>query len=195
MKVALLYLPLFFLLAASVVAKAETQKAHTHGLATFTLVLEKGMVDIEFESPAANLIGFEHKATTQKERDAVVKMKSRLQQVKYLFSFLGIHCEAKKITVDVSSVISSEYDEHQHHGDSEVHEHEPKSHNHGKSRHSEISAHYRFSCKDSEQLNSLSAMFFKQFPRIEKIDAMWITETEQGTISLTPTNNKILLKQ
>lgn len=59
------------------------------------------------------------------------------------------------------------------------------------SDHSEISAEYRFSCKNPGKLVSVSIALMKQFPGIEKINAMWITETKQGAVSLTPNNNAI----
>ena len=54
--------------------KAETNEehninhaAHIHGLATLTLAIENNVLEIQLESPAINLIGFEHQANSSEE--------------------------------------------------------------------------------------------------------------------------------
>ncbi len=169
-------------------ARSGTQEAHTHGLATLTLALENGILEAQFESPAANLLGFEHKAKSLEEKKAVTKIETTLKEPTLLFSFAGTNCQPKKTTVDVSGVMDDERKKNKEHGE---HEHHSHSKEYGESGHSEISAEYRFSCKDPEELVSVSVALINQFPGIEKIDAMWITETKQGAVSLTSSSNAI----
>jgi|AntAceMinimDraft_1070359.scaffolds.fasta_scaffold01444_11 hypothetical protein len=179
MKPAARYVLILFLLAMSAFARSGSQNAHTHGLATLTLVLENGVVEIQFESPAANFVGFEHKAASAKEKQAVIQAEATLKEPTRLFSFNGTNCQPGDTRVDVSDVVD---DEHQHHGHSKEHD---------ESGHSEISAEYHFSCKNPEKLVSVSVALIELFPGIEKINAMWITETKQGAVPLTPNNNAI----
>ena len=45
--------------------------AHVHGIATLNLAVEGDDLEIEFVSPAGNIVGFEHEAVTANERRAV----------------------------------------------------------------------------------------------------------------------------
>lgn len=175
------------LLLVSVLTSAGAQEAHTHGLATLTLALENGVIEIRFESPAANLVGFEHAARSANEKIAVARANTVLNEPVRLFTFNGTHCQLIETAVDVSGVAvgkHSETIEHDHHSHSKEHE---------ESGHSEINAEYRFSCKNPKQLKSVTADLMNQFTGIEKIDVMWITETKQGAVTLTPNKNVIAI--
>ncbi len=176
---------MLLLVSVSITAKAENQAAHIHGLATLTLALESGVLEIQFESPAANLIGFEHKAKLTKEKQVVKQTETILKSPKLLFSFVGTHCKPKETTVDISGVMDSERDQHEHHNHLKAHD---------DSGHSEITARYRFNCIDIKKLDSVSISLFDQFPRIEKINAMWVTEARQGADLLNPNRKTISLK-
>ena len=52
---------------------APAQQAHLHGIAKLTLVLEGDALEISLESPAANIVGFEHQAISEKHIKAVEK--------------------------------------------------------------------------------------------------------------------------
>ena len=180
----------------SITAKAEIQKAHVHGLATLNLALENEVMEIHFESPAANVIGFEHKARSAKEKQAVEQTKTVLKSPKLMFSFVGTDCELKATTVDISEVVDSEHEHHSHsenHSHSEHHKHS-EHHNHSSGHHSEIKSSYRFNCKDAGDLNYVSIGLFELFPGIEKINVLWVTETKQGAELLAPGRNKISLR-
>ncbi|WP_370980888.1 DUF2796 domain-containing protein [Agaribacterium sp. ZY112] len=160
---------------------AQAQHSHTHGLAVLTIALENEHLEIEFESPSANLVGFEHKAHTQKEKESVKKTKQILEQGDSLFSFGSALCIQQHSSIDTSSLISEEYEEHEHH-------------NAANKNHSEIVAHYQLNCKKPQHLKQLAVELFKKFPGIEKINVMWITESNQGSTTLTPSSPIIPLK-
>ena len=50
---------------------AAQQPAHVHGIATLNLAMEGDKLEIEFVSPAGNIVGFEHEAVTAAERRAI----------------------------------------------------------------------------------------------------------------------------
>lgn len=182
------YIFIFFLLAISLTARSVGQEAHTHGLATLTLALENDVLEIQFESPTANLVGFEHKATSPKEKKAVTQTETTLKKSNQLFSFVGTNCQPKKTIVDASGVMAQQDNKR------EEYEHHDHSKGQDESGHSEISAQYRFSCNNPKKLASVSVVLFNQFPGIEKIDAMWITEIKQGAVTLTSNKNTISLR-
>ncbi len=151
MKSTIYYLAIFLLWSVSTIAKTETQKAHIHGLATLTLALENEVFEIQIESPAANLIGFEHNASSPEEKQVVKQTETILKSPKRLFSFAGTNCKPTETTVDISGVMDSEHDQHEHHTHSK---------GHGDSSHSEITVSYHLSCKDTEKLNSVAIALF-----------------------------------
>ena len=65
----------------------ETQDAHLHGYAESHVVIDGNSVEIHFDSPSANIVGFEYRASTQKETQAVSRAKLTLETPNKLFSF------------------------------------------------------------------------------------------------------------
>lgn len=188
------YLFFIFLTVVPMAFRAESQEAHMHGLATLTLALENNILEVQFESPAANIVGFEHKANSHKEKAAVAQAEVILNNPNHLFSFVGSDCQSNNTVVDASGLMDEQHDEHKEHSN---HDHHPSSedHNdHDDDSHSEISARYRFTCKDSKNISLISVAFFSEFPGIQKIDAMWITGTKQGSTTLTSTKHSISLR-
>lgn len=188
---------LFFYCSA---AYAEQQAAHVHGLATLTLALEGNTLEIQLESPSANLVGFEHVAKSEQEKARIHKTKSLLDDPQNLFSFDGSSCKIQNIDIDITAVLVDTHaeDDHGHHDEDKDH-HEDEHHDHTDHKdghedsHSEIDAHYQFTCDKAEQLKSISIELFKQFPGIEKIDAMWVTKSLQGSSVLFASNKTIRL--
>lgn len=187
---------ILFLVSLCVNVKADIHRAHVHGVATLTLALENEVLEIQFESPAASLVGFEHKAVSLQEKQAIKQMQSLLKSPELLFEFTGAKCQSKEATIDLSGGMASEEKEHDHHG----HHHHKKEnhHDHAKEKdhdsHSEIKASYLFSCQQSQNLTSVSIALFKQFPGIEKINAMWITNIRQDSAVLSADKNTISLR-
>ncbi len=56
-------------LASSLFAQAHREHgAHEHGIATLDITVDGKSIDLDFESPAVNIIGFEHEARTPSDR-------------------------------------------------------------------------------------------------------------------------------
>ncbi len=168
-------------------ALGESLDAHIHGVAELTIALEENTLEIEFHSPSANLIGFEHKASTAKEKQAVTQAETLLTSPKELFGFEGVSCHVTKVIVDVSGVVDAEREYHDHSENSNVKEHN--------NDHSEIKAYYRFTCEKAKNLTSVSIAIFNRFSRIERINAMWVTENGQGSEQLNPKKNTVFLRK
>lgn len=164
------------------------QEAHVHGLAELTMAQDGNTLELELESPAVNIVGFEHKASTPEQIHTVERAKAVLESPQTLLVFSGTSCELKQAVVDVSALMGSDEDGHAHH-DNESEKHDEHHH-----EHSEITAHYRFECRQGSQLTSLSVEFFKHFPGIEKLHVMWVTDTQQGAAELTAQSRNIRLR-
>ena len=61
--------------------------AHVHGSAALNLALESGEVHIELDSPAANIVGFEHAPSSEGDHAALDKAVATLKNGDQLFHF------------------------------------------------------------------------------------------------------------
>ena len=155
------------------------QEAHLHGYAELTLAIESGVVEIIFESPAANIVGFEHQAASPEQIKALRDAKNLLESPSKLFKFTGTDCAPDMAQVDISGLLNESPDEHKH-GDSKHSE-----------AHSEITAEYKYRCKKGEQVSSFDVSIARQFPGVEKLRVSWITDLKQGAALVTADASRV----
>ena len=180
------------LLAAPTALYAASLDAHVHGVAELTIAIEGKSLEVQFASPAMNLVGFEHKATSAEQMATVKKVETQLNESDALFVITGNACKPAKAVIDVSSLKGdgdSHSDKEHDHGHAHNHAHAPTDDQHHEEEpddsHSEITAHYQFECKNETAVSSIAVQLFQRFPQIEKINAMWVTPTTQGAETLT----------
>ena len=188
----------------------RTMDSHQHGLAELRLLLEEQRIEIEFESPAFNLVGFEHKASNPEEKSLVRNVEAILASPAPLMSLKGGACSLGSSQVDVSSIIGGDEKhghetEHEHedkHEHADEHDHEAKhehqdKHEHAyedKTSHADISASYSFSCDNLRGLKYVEVNFFDIFSGLESIKGVWVSETSQGAAQLTDSNRRLYPK-
>ena len=86
--------------------------AHVHGIAALNLVLEGQEVHIEFDSPAANLVGFEHAPSSEADHAALDKAVATLKDGDRLFKFnADAGCQMEKVNV-ASQLLDEEHEGH-----------------------------------------------------------------------------------
>lgn len=189
--------------------KNETNlDAHVHGLSELTIALEGEDLDIQLTSPAMNIVGFEYKAVSKKDIEAIKNAKSILNQPEVLFLFSDNGCKPINIDVDVTGLIEeddhrqhdnkqnhhNDHDDHKEHDDHEDHKNDKHEdhHKHDKHEgHSEIVANYSYRCKDIAKLSSIQVSLFEAFSGIHKIHTMWLTPSKQGSVTLTAKNQMV----
>ena len=180
--------PLLLALPSSANEHAHnTQAAHIHGVAELQIAYEGNKLEIRFESPSANLLGFEHKAETEGEKQLAAEVDRILKSPQLLFVFKGSECKLSTLDVGFSSISEPVVDEHEH-----EHEHE-----HEKdityTTHSDITAEYSFLCKDGESLSEISVDLLDQFPAVNELNAQWILRTGQGSTQLSAQHKTLKL--
>ena len=168
---------------------AASLEAHVHGLSELAIAMEGENLEIQFTSPAMNLVGFEHKASSQKDLSALESAASMLRQHKTLFLFSGGRCDHVKTLVDLSDLIESDDHEHAHQQSSTEHKHDEE--HAQKNSHSEVVANYKYRCENIAQLSELTVDLFEIFPGILKMNAVWLKPLQQGAATLTP-NHRII---
>ncbi|MCW1938440.1 DUF2796 domain-containing protein [Pseudomonas sp. MDMC_285] len=152
--------------------------AHEHGVASLNAALDGNLLELQLESPAMNLVGFEHAAKSDADKAKVAAAKRELEQPISLFALNSGDCKATQ--VELESPLFGDAD-HDHDHD---HDHEGE--------HSDIQAHYRFECAKANELKQLDlAELFKRFPATEKIQVQLIGPNGQQGVELTPAQPRL----
>jgi hypothetical protein len=154
------------------------QDAHVHGVAELNIVREGQVVQIEFFSPGANLLGFERMPGAAEEWMRFATVVEDLEASAWLLGDQLAGCDMRIEAMDVPS-FSAGGDGHDH-GD-EPHDHEEEL---AEDAHVDFRVQYLFDCSRSMP-SDLRITAFQHFPGIERITTQWIVEGRPGFIELT----------
>jgi hypothetical protein len=174
-------------------------KAHVHGVAQINVALEDDQLYIEFTSPGANIVGFEHQPKTEEQKIAVHEAIATLKAGEKLF-VMAPSAGASLMESDVDTGMkidtgSESEDRHEH--EARDHRAEKQKHNaeHQKEneheQHSEFKAVYRFACKAPDKLSHMDVMLFRIFKGIEHIKVQILTPKKQTSVELNAKKNRI----
>jgi hypothetical protein len=188
-------------LAMSVIS-ASAHEAHEHGTARVNLTVEGSRVEIELETPLANLISFEHAPATEAQKKEVRDMAAALRDTGRLFIFpAAAQCRLEKISLE-SEVIGdtllapagepavaaakakgakagahADHEDHEDHADHEDHEE-------GEETHADLDVEMSFVCQNPGALKQIEIGMFKVFPNLHEIEVQMLTPKGQGAASL-----------
>ncbi|MFW0887291.1 UNVERIFIED_CONTAM: DUF2796 domain-containing protein [Pseudomonas sp. JL1] len=152
--------------------------AHEHGVGRLNAALDGQTLELELESPAMNLVGFEHAATSDADKAKVAAVRAQLDKPLALFSLPA----AAKCTVAQQELESPLFGDEPDHDDHDEDEHGDEHHG----EHSEIHAHYQFTCATPGELKNLDlATLFKTFPATQKIQVQLISPSGQQGVEVT----------
>ncbi|WKV96178.1 DUF2796 domain-containing protein [Pseudomonas sp. H22_DOA] len=151
--------------------------AHEHGVGRLNAALDGQTLELELESPAMNLVGFEHAAATDADKAKVAAARAQLEKPLALFN-LPAAAGCKVVSQELESPLfgdKPDADDHDDDAGKDSHEHHHD--------HSEIHAHYQFSCATPGALKTLDlATVFSTFPATQKIQVQLISASgQQGT--------------
>lgn len=154
--------------------------AHEHGVGRLNAALDGQTLELELESPAMNLVGFEHAATTDADKAKVAAARAKLENPLALFN-LPKAAGCKIATQELESPLfgdKPDADDDHDEADKDGHEHHHE--------HSEIQAHYQFSCSAPGALKTLDlANIFNTFPATQKIQVQLISPSGQQGVEVT----------
>jgi hypothetical protein len=132
------------------------QPKHEHGVAILNVALEGADLQVSLDTPAINLLGFEHTPNGAAEREAVAKLNNALQQPTQLFLLpAGAHCMATTVKVSAPAWDKAAQPSASHNASavSEAHAaHED---------HADYEATYAFKCQQPRQLKSIDVALLK----------------------------------
>lgn len=148
--------------------------AHEHGAAELKLVWEKNVVTIELESPAVNIVGFEHAPRTDAQKKSVQDAVATLRAADKLFGFSpeagcrGEMTDVKSALIDAKKEQAAE--------------------------HSEFEAGYRFTCDKPHALKAVDVNLLKLFPKMRKLRVQSVSATGQTATELKPGSARLGLR-
>jgi len=159
--------------------------AHEHGVGRLNAVLDGQALELELDSPAMNLVGFEHLATSAADKAKVAAARKQLQNPLALFNLpKAAGCVIS--SQELNSPLFGDKPEADH-DDDDDHDTKDGAHEHHHD-HSEIHAHYQFTCATPTALGNLDlTQVFKTFPATQKIQVQLIGPSGQQGVEATAT--------
>jgi hypothetical protein len=163
---------------------AQELGSHVHGLTELNLVITNQNVQIEFISPAINLLGFERASNSPEENKLFNEVLEDLQTAQWLLGDQLRDCQMSTPVFEAPEFGSHEMSEgHEEH----EHEHEHEDHEHETGDHADFRVQYLFDCRSAPPSN-FTVTAFDRFVGIEEISVRWIVGRQQGVSNLTPSN-------
>jgi hypothetical protein len=162
----------------------EQHHAHVHGTAELLIAAEGQLLELEFISPAMNIVGFEHPPSTAEQRHAVQQAIALLQQPGRLF-VLPAAAGCKLQEAEVETGLTGESHEHEHERAAHEHEHEAEE------GHAEFHAHYHFRCSRPDALDGMDVTLFAHFPDTQHIRAQTLSSHGQHKAELDPQHHQL----
>lgn len=162
----------------------ETRRldAHVHGVTEVQIATEGDKVEIRLHAPGADIVGFEHEATSKKDKAAVAAAIGRLSDAG---SVLVLDPAAECTVEDAEAALRGEG---QTPGDDHGHEDEEVD-----GAHSGFEAHYRFECVAQGSLTTVDFPFFETFLNAKEIKVEYVTAVGAGIAVVTRGSSKLTL--
>lgn len=154
--------------------EARQLGAHVHGEGTMQIAIDGDQVAMRFESPSADIVGFEHAPSTDAQRAAVDDAIAALSRPGALF-VIPAAAGCSLVKAGAAMLGAEPEDEHGDHDDhAHDHDHARDEHadhdDHGGDGHSEFHAEYEMSCEDPSAIDRIEFVYFERFPDAKQIE-------------------------
>lgn len=174
--------------------EARQLGAHVHGAAQLLVARDHDHVTVILDSPSINVVGFEHYAQTDADREALHVAEELLSNPVNVFGLTAaaqcglesVHIQSEQLAEMRGEAADQDHghDDHGHddHGHDD-HGHDDHGHGHDHadgSMHSEFNVQYEFHCDAPDQLAGLQVNAFDTFTGFETVDVQWILDGVQG---------------
>ncbi len=180
---------------------SETRQhgSHLHGVGQLNIALDGNKLFFELESPAANIVGFEHAPENEKQSHEVHEAVELLEKGETLFvltpeakcSLLEAHVESDLLGEDHDGQEPQQGEhEAEHHEHKEAHSEKAHAEH---SAHSDFEASYLFECASPDSLKNIDVKLFSHFPGFEELEVQMLTPKSQTAAELTPKSFQISL--
>ncbi len=178
------------LVASAPVLAAEEHRQlgpHEHGHGRLNIAIEGKRVSMELEVPGADIVGFEHEASTPEQKAAVEKAKATLGDALALFKLpAGAGCKLADANVAIQAEGEHDHAEAEHKDDGHAGEG-------GEHHHSEFHVTYAIDCAAPGKLTGIDFKYFDAFAGARELDINLVTETGQTHYVVTRAQPKLKL--
>lgn len=191
------------LIAASpVVAEgARELSAHEHGVGALNIAVAGSEILIELQAPGADIVGFEHAATSEADQAAIAAALEVLGDLSNVIALPeGAGCSVTSAEAELHGEEADEdHDAHEGHDDHDAHkdhddhkEHDHDAHDDHKDHddhddhhedhaeedggHSEFEASYRLTCTAPDQIEALGLPYFTQFENALELEVQIVSD-------------------
>ncbi|CRI59352.1 DUF2796 domain-containing protein [Pseudomonas sp. CCOS 191] len=147
-----------------------TLGAHEHGVAKLNAVIDGNVLELALDSPAMNLVGFEHAASSDADKAKVAAARQQLEQPLKLFA-IAQAAGCKEEAQELESPLFGNAPE----AGGNTHQH------------ADINARYQLTCATPGKLTQIDlGRLFKTFPQTQKINVQLIGPNGQKGVEATP---------
>ncbi|WP_432698496.1 ZrgA family zinc uptake protein [Marinobacterium sp. YM272] len=168
-KAAKLVAPVLLLASGSAIAQ-DALAPHVHGEARLQVVLDEQELVINLNSPAYNLLGFEHAPQSAEEHALVSKLDNRMREPAFWIELpAAARCSLSRVTLGQHVEQWGHGEPHDHQQGLADHDHAdaPSAH----SEHRDLAYEYRFLCAYPEQFEQARVKLFEHFPALTSLHA------------------------
>lgn len=152
--------------------------AHVHGVGKLDVALEGNTLTLHLDTPLMNVVGFEHAASSGKDKDAVRAAAKTLREVGRIFvTDAAAQCKPAEIQLE-SAVLAPDL----------LGEKSPASaQNAPGDGHADLDGDFTLVCASPGALNTVDVSgLFAAFPGFQRIDVQLATPKKQGAVQLVP---------
>ena len=171
-------------LGSAASAQIRQLDAHEHGVGQLDIAVEDRTIVMELRAPGADILGFEHAAESDEDKQALERALAMLDKPMELFvppSAAG--CSVSEAAAELlleggdhddhhDSAENVEHDDHDEQSEAdhdEDAEHDEHGEHEASAGHSELHASYTLTCTDPSALTDLDMAYFEAFPNAERL--------------------------
>ena len=200
-KISLLLSAATFMFSSNISLAQQNLDAHEHGSAVMNLAVDKKKFKIDFVAPGADIVGFEHPATSHTDKE---KIGDALKKLNDLSNLVEIGTSGECEMTSVSANLEEEQDsdnhsdhkkhDHENEHDHEKHDHENE-HDHEKhdheASHSEFHASYEFECENPGEFAIVKVNYFDEFKNSVKLKLRVVSSKGPKSFDLDRKNSTV----
>jgi len=171
-------------LLSSLLSPAMAHEAHVHGVGKLDVALDGKTLSLHLDSPLINLIGFEHAAKSEKDRQAAKDMAKTLRNAATVF----VTSAAAGCTLSSVNLVSAAIDPALLGQSNNA----PKTAAHAdQDGHADLDADFVFQCAAPEKLQTIDVKLFEAFKGFVSIDVQLVTAKRQSAAKLTSSSSAL----
>ena len=219
-KILLLLFATTFMSSSNIAHAQQNLDAHEHGSAVMNLAVDKKKFKIDFVAPGADIVGFEHPATSHTDKEKIGDALKKLNDLSNLVE-IGTRAECEMTSVSANLEEEQDSDNHSDHKkhdhekhdhekhdhekhDHEKHDHEKhdhenehdhEKHDHEKhdheASHSEFHASYEFECENPGEFAIVKVNYFDEFKNSVKLKLRVVSSKGPKSFDLDRKNSTV----